>query len=480
MNLSQLKFSFTPLFLVVLIFKAALAWYLLYLTKCGNPEIALSDFALASGDTFSYIGAMENYISNGTYSFFNGREDVLAGRLPHYSIPYFLFRQLFSQTTSYSLLVILQFVVECTATTIFILFCHRLIPKTPVTILLACMCLLATNWTQLSLFASPESLSCSLLVFFIWAYHRYLERKRISDLILTGVFLGLLVSLKIYFVLLFLPVGIHFLIDQRPLGIIALKNVVALSLIVSCPMMLSLVPWTVRNYFVLNKFIPFQINATAGYNYSSAELSFRKFVTAWGGNFIFWEKSAAGCYFMPQPDVPCEFVMPSYAFTSEGDRQEVEAVRANFIELQKKYSDSLDQQVTLGFQRLTLGLKKEKPLEYFFLAPLRITGKFLFHSGSYYLPIHKTNPCYWPPQLVIKILQSGIYWLALLVGLPALFHMAFKSRYFVLPFLPCLIIILFPIVFRTGESRYFRTVEPMLYLGIAYATQKMFERLNQR
>src|SRR5258707_15288775 len=45
--------------LVATLIKAS---FLVYLTHCGNPEIKLGIISFAGGDTFSYTGAMENYV----------------------------------------------------------------------------------------------------------------------------------------------------------------------------------------------------------------------------------------------------------------------------------------------------------------------------------------------------------------------------------------------------------------------------------
>src|SRR5690349_16101512 len=109
--------------LVITVLKAAL---LIYLTRCSNPELKLGQMSFESGDTFSYTGATENLITNGSYYFFNGKENVYAGRTPHYGVPYFLLRLVFDKGQAYDMLIIIQLLLEGIA--IFYLFqlCYQL------------------------------------------------------------------------------------------------------------------------------------------------------------------------------------------------------------------------------------------------------------------------------------------------------------------------------------------------------------------
>jgi len=477
---SNLKPGFVSLFSSILLFKFIQAFYFVYLTGCSHPENKIGNFAFASGDTFSYTGAMENYISKGTYFFFNGKENIYAGRLPHYSIPYFLFRQFLSPENSYDLLVILQLLIECLAGVYLVKLYLRITNDKIGAWGLILLFLASSNLTVFSIYASPESFSCSLLIFFLYWYYSYTEGKSKKDLVFSGCFLSLAITLKPYLILLFLPIGIHFLFEEYESSIMKIKKSLWKSLLIASPLVFLLLPWTIRNYSIYKKMVPLQINTTAGYNYTDAELSYRKFVMAWGGDIIFWEKTSAGCYFMPHREIPCEFKMPSYAFTNKYGLAEVEQVRTTFIILQDKYSDSLNVQVAKAFDRLTEIYKKGKPFQFYFLAPLRLTIKFLVHSGSYYLPVHTSNPCYRSFQLILKLSQSGIYWISLLFGIPGVFLLGIRIKNIFFPFLPVFIIIFFPVVLHAAEARYFRTVEPILYLGVAYLFYSVQKRITTK
>jgi hypothetical protein len=459
------------------VIKAAL---LIYLTRCGNPEIKLGRISFQSGDTFSYTGATENLVTTGTYYFFNGKENVYAGRTPHYGGVYFVLRQFFNQENSYDLLIAIQVITEALATLFLFHFFFNITNSKMTSLLVLALCLGSSNWTCFSIYASPESFSISFLIFFLYYFRQYTITQLNRDLVFAGIFLSILTCLKSYYILMFLPVGIYFLGQQAETFVQRLSKIAIKSALVSAPLFILLTPWVIRNYQVYQKFIPLQISATAGYNYSDSELAFRKYVTSWGGEIIFWEKTSAGCYFMPRQDIPCEFKMPAYAFTEKNGIAEVENIRNKFVQLQGNYSDSLDHLVSKSFLELHKDYKSEKPFQYYVIAPARLAYTFLVNSGSYYLPIHSGNPCYSRVQLPVKLAESFCYWLGLIVGLPGIFILGFQKKNFILPFLPVMLIILFPIVLRANEARYFRTLEPILFLGIGYIAYLILERILKR
>jgi hypothetical protein len=463
------------LFVIVLVLKTCIVFYLSHLAQCAAPDRALGKIAYASGDTFSYTGAMENYIQHGSYFFYNGTENIYAGRLAHYSIPYWLFRQFFDQPTSYDLLILFQIVMESLGIVALCLLAYRLLGRSGMYLLLTFL-LLSTNWTDSSYYASPESLAISALAIMLWQYERYRSTKKIAHLISSSVFFGWLVTLKVYYLLLLIPIGIEFLFNNKGAlnKIETWKMIVTRSVLYVIPLVLLLMPWVVRNYFVYKKFVPLQIDQYAGYPYTKSDLACRKFIAAWGGDFIFWEKTSAGCYFhTPQQGITCDFQYPSI-FSDELRKDEVESARRQYIDLQNKYSAQRDEEISKHFDRLTSIFKKHNAFYFHVKAPVILVVKFLKHSGSYYLPIYSSNSCFQKWQFIIKICESMIYWISLIIGLPGLIWLGFEKKNIILPYLPLFLIFLFPILYKTTEWRYFRTIEPVLYLGVVFVILKVF------
>jgi hypothetical protein len=465
----------------VFVFKLVILIYLAHLAQCAAPTRALGKLAFSSGDTHSYTGAMENYIQENSYFFFNGHEKVFAGRSPHYSIPYWLFRQFTSPASALDLVVIFQLIFESIAIVALFLLTKKLID--PIAGWMMFLLLLAsTNWTDFSYYASPESLSISFLSLFLYFQFCYIQEKKSKHLLLCSVFLGLLVTLKAYFAFLYLVVGVQLIFETRSQLHLKdkLRPLIFQGLIMSIPLIALLLPWVIRNYNFYHKFIPFQINAYAGYHYTEADFAFRRFVTSYGGDIVFWEKTSAGCYFMPNPGIQCEYQFPDYLFSKEITREKIERLRHSYIEVQRNGSQASEKIIAERFDSLTLAFRNQHPGRYYFLSRVELVRRFLGNSGSYYLPIHNSNPCYAPQQLAIKITQSMLYWLSLFVGLPFLCVLSWKRKFLSPAILPISIIMIFPIVLKATEWRYFRTVEPVLYIGLCYGFSLVFNAVKNR
>lgn len=467
------------LFILIVTIKFLYAYLLAFNLGCANPETQLTKWCFSSGDTFSYTGAMENYVKTGSYFFFNGRENVYAGRLPHYSIPYFLFRQILTEQDSYNALVLLQLMVESVAILVAFLLCLSITNSFFASYSLLGLLLLAANWTLFSIHASPESFSCSFCILFSYTYYRFSLNSNKTNLLLSGLFLGGLVVLKPYFALVYLVIGVQWLF-RNGITRAGLLRTSFHSLIVSLPLLILLCPWIVRNYSSQNRIFLFQQDIYAGYNYTKSELAFRKYVSAWGENFIFWERSSAGCYFMPSGAIPCDYQLPAFSHSSTEDSLAIEQARKGFIELQRNHTDSLDLVISNMFVALHEKFKKQKPFHYYIAAPVKLFVTFILHSGSYYLPFHKANPCFANWQYGLKGSQSLIYWLSLLVGVPGLFILSTKQKDYTLLFLGCFILVLFPIGLKAIEWRYLRTIEPLLCIGTMVAVDRIFTILKRR
>jgi hypothetical protein len=446
---------------------------LLYLTDCLSPNVHVSPLSIYAGDTFSYIGAMENFIKEGTYYFDHGANHVYAGRVPHYSIPYYVFRMAFDERTSMDLVVALQLMLEAISIYFLGLIIYRITRNVYAFAGVLLLALVASNATAMAFMLVPESFSCSLLIFVVYFYTVYREERKMRQLVALAVVLALLTTLKSYFVLLYAIVGWEIWAHGKYNMTAAIRPAIVLA----TPLMLFLAPWVIRNYRVEHTFIPLQVSVYAGYDYKNADLAFRRYLRAWGGDFILWEPKHAGCYFMPDPSIACTFTLPDYVFTTHYGAKEVEAVRQRFIQFHKQYTPAVDSALTREFDRMTQDYKSEKPFRFYVVSPLLLAKQFVIHSGSYYLPIYSNSPCYHPAQMVIKVSESLIYLVGIFVGIPGLALMSFRRKGVLFGMLPWILIILFPVALGFAEARYIRTVEPVLYLGVVYILVEVGKRV---
>jgi len=447
------------------------AIYVRYLIGCTPVGYHLDELVIAGGDYFSYNNAMENYLQTGNYYFDNGVEKVYAGRLPHYSLIYLLLRQVFNIAYTNFIIMVLQIAAECLAFLLLAKLARQITGRISSFYLVYFLYLISFLTSYYNNQVLPDSLSVSVLIFFLYFFHQYLFAPVFRNLLLTGFFLGLLVMLKPYFSLLYLGVGICFLCQTKQvLRKRGLRLLLQKTAIVSLPLFFFVTPWVIRNYQVYRQFIPFQINTVAGYHYTPADMACRRFLQAIGEDFIEWEKTSAGNYFNKNCLAPCTYTLPTYAYTRSYDSTRVEQVRSQYLQLQHHYTADQDQAVAKAFNKLTKSFRSEKPVYFYVISPLMLSKKFLFTTAGYF---PKSN-C---PGLHVRLtylVQAVLYWSTLLLGTVGLLILARRNwRYLLFIAILIFLILFFPVFFRGVELRYFMHSYPVLLLGFVFFIEQI-------
>lgn len=461
------------LFCILLLIKFATVTLLSTSRKCHDDQNLDTLWAVNSGDTPSYIEAMENFIVKGEYYWFNGHEKVRASRLPHFAIPYFLFRQFANEEVSKDLLVLFQIIIECIAILLISVIIGELTGLRIYFYLSAFIFSISLRWTNYANYLGPESLGISLLIIGLFYFHRFRHSKSTIHLLMTGTMIGLGGIMKPYMLVMFMPIGIYF-IQEASLARNGIKKIIEKTLLISIPLILLLTPWIIRNYGIYDRFVPLQINTKAGYKYSASDMAVRRYVKSWGGNFIFWDPNSAGCFFDARKGFPCNFVIPDRLVTKNVSKEDIISARDKFIEAKGLKDNAKEEKIVSQFNQMTQDFISENQVYYHVVAPLKLTRIFLFHSGSYYVPFTINNSCIPSYLWVIKVLQSALYYLTLIFGSTGLIVLAFRSNEYIYLFIPIFLIVFFPITLRAVEWRYFNASYPVLVLGLVYLIHLLF------
>ncbi len=449
--------------------------YFTQLVLCQKPYLVDGSIAVYAGDSFSYTGAMDNLIEHGSYRFWNGTSNVYAGRLPHYAAPYFLLRLVAGKTLAQDLFAVLQILTDAAATVVFGLLCFEIFGRKITFWIGYALYFLSFNFLVIAQYLSPESLSLSFFIFFLYFFHRYWAQERWTDCVTASVFLALVVVLKPYLVLIYVPFLLAFTARENFFENKRIFPFLKKSVILGLPLLLLLLPWIARNAVVLGRFVPAQESMTAGYNYTAADFAFRRFVGAWGGSIIFWDPEAVACYFDPKPPFGCAFKFPDYALANENTLPAIEDVRRDYIQLQKQYDPELERTVVEKFDRLTATYKAEKPFMYYVGSKFLSAKNMLWHTNNNNLPISAALDCYEPYQLLFKLIQFGIYLSAMTLGTIGLIWLAYRRRLSLLS--PCvpLILIAFFSYFGWAEARYFNHAYPVMLVGLTCVVYQLLE-----
>ncbi len=422
------------------------------------PERQLGSLSYASGDHHSYMGAMENYISTGQYFFMNERGDTIkAGRLPHFAIPYWLFRQAFSPALSADLSTVMNIALDVSAIVCMSLLVFSLLSASRKTYYLALFLGIISNYVSNWAFNTvPDGPAASLMmigIFYLW--------KAFKDSVRTGrqVFLASLfftwaIVLRPYLIALVAVMALLFLlhlIKKQSLRVLLKCAVIAV-----LPLLFFVTPWVIRNYYLSGKIIPFQQDMYAGYGYYPSELSLRKLITLLGEDgSTYWSPSAMGAYFYPVTSKTSTFRYPEYLKNDAELFQKIENIRLEYIAGFSKRSEAEEESLANKIGQIEKRYKVKYAFRYYFFNHIRRIFDFWMHSGSSYLPAVKTGGLTKVIMFANKLLQSALYFLVLFLGTWTLWKKRKADPIVRVLLAPIIILtILLPVIFRVPEARY--------------------------
>jgi hypothetical protein len=455
------------LIVLTFLFKISLAAYFSYLGNCKNPELSIGYLAKDSGDTFAYLGPIDNLLNEGTYYFWNGVRKVYYGRMPHYGTPYFLFRLLFDKPLASDLVVLLQIFFDTLATVYFAKLCADVIKRKSAFWIGYALYFLSFNFFEQGLLLTTESFSSSFIVLFFYFFHRWWSREDKSAIWGANIFLALAFVLKPYFApsyLLFLLIYAH---RKKLFSVAQFKNLFFKTALLGFLPTLLLAPWYLRNVISYGAPVATQESYLAGYNYTKADLAYATFAGGWGGDIAWWDASSPACYFKLDPPFPCTFTFPSYSLTDGYSLADIEDVRADYFAYQRNPTPENEEIVVREFDRLTALHKSERPFTYYVGSNLIRVKRMLWHTNNYNLPIHPSNPCFAPYQLSFKVVQAIIYQLALLLGSVGIILLTIKRKIsLIFLFIPVCVAFIVAFYARIGEARYLSSFYPVTLLGL--------------
>lgn len=445
----------------IYIFKIILA---LYSTADTHEAFRLGYLAGASGDLGSYTLAMENYIQEGSYYFDNGKEKVFAGRLPHYSIPYFLFRQFFDLTTTYDLVALFQLLVESIAIFCLAKLVFFLTKKKWTFWLLIFLMTISTMVTVHSTKILTEGLVSSLIVFFIAHLIYWHKERKMSDFWLASLFLGLISTMRLYLGVLYPILGFYFIylsFKESSSFKIGFYQLCKRVLVFAIPLLILLTPWTIRNYNLLNKFVPLQINPYAGYDFSQSRFAMRRLISSFGGSYIFWDPNSAGAFFFSSP-LSKDYVLPEFVLETI-PMDTINLLRKRFKAEGFQKGTPQDSLLAIDILAYRNKLKKEHWLQTNVINRLKITRKFIINNGTWYLPFAWQKATI--GQKILKLSQSVLYLGTLFLGFVGFFFIRDQIISFIIYMIPLLIIIVFPLFRENCYVGYWVVAYPIFVLS---------------
>ena len=234
---------------------------------------------IKSGDPYSYIKPIDNYITYKKYFTVDLLGDTLyAARMPYVGITYYLFRTLnFSKPQALYAYIILQTILESIS---ILLMGHLLKKMTLTNITMYVYFIILTFSTRLTEYSSQilsDSIAASFMCFFSYCYYIHCSKKIKFLLLISGIFLALSVLFRPYLSLMYVILFAYWCFEEYQSNTqnatsTILKNIIRKSFVFTLPLLVINAPWTIRNYTLLNKWILFQQDVDAGNKYNPAYL----------------------------------------------------------------------------------------------------------------------------------------------------------------------------------------------------------------
>lgn len=428
-----------------------------------------------------YMSTATNVAKHFTYAKYDGRP--YAGHMPGYDVIIAPLLWLLPQDAALNTLWILQWLWGSIATYLlarisYYLFKHFLLFVTVLT-----GYSINTYVTYYDFLVLTESLAISSLIAGVFLY----LKGRPVHLLLAGAFFTWSCFLRPYLFPVFFLFGLGLLWQYRH----NLRRGLISAIIFASLLIMAESLWIVRNYIQFNQFVPVIIQEQL---ISRGRMSaIRDFIRTIGGDDIFWNPVAeilvfydsrtdakvSGRYQQPED-------LPAYMFTESYNTDSLRTLRnwywiAESDTSMSKYADSV---VIVTAERYKQAFITEKPFYYYIVAPVRLFSKFLLHSGTYNLSPKPFADLPFIKKLV-KIGYSGLYyftWIGGLLGCIILLRRSnIKSVEQVLFVLTALYpVILFPLVLRSIEYRYFALAYPFLFVMAVWFVVCLVERLLRR
>ena len=492
MRFRNIIFIVLGLFLIRLLVQSQIV---LPLYRCAWPGVPTGVFFATSGDTKSYTKPWINLIEKGIYSMDGTTPTV--NRQPYpgllFSICYLITRD---ETLSMEITAVIQILLGSIAIYIMMLLCRYICEditgnntisyRAMYLYLILCVLSLHTLFYDGAILSDGPAIA--FVSFFTYSYYQYLiQNKKTKYLLISGIFISLVALYRPYYLafypILILHLGYHLWKNNKTISFIVLR-----SFYIVLPFIFMNLPWTIRNYVIFHKFIPFYdppIHVSGDHIQTcTTYIPIAKQVITFSDAYYVCQYTAF-CYFETHPDSQCPQRFPRYIIGKNLNINEIE----NLNRVHKKYAYSYAYDKKAGenlihsAQKMLNYYKMDHPYTYWIWPRLYALKKFLIHGGTFYFPpfhkgVSELNPFFF---ISLKFLQTGLYWFCLLIGSFGLFYLSIIRVYTsYLLLMPIFLISFFGIFFMHYESRYFFTSYPILLLGSVFISVYLTSNLRAK
>jgi len=438
------------------------------------------------GDTAAYFEAVDNLLAHGHYTHLLNHLPAYAGRMPGYGAVYGLLRLMMPQAAACNGVVLLQMALALVSLYFLGMLTYALTKRRKLAYLVVLLHAISPYGAQADLFLLTESFAASGLL--IGTYYCWLSitSTRRRHLLVAGCWLTWIVFLRPYMApLLGIWPAVYFYGNFR-------KHLPSRRMYLGCALLL--LPfvvvdsvWTARNWLVCRQFIPLQV-PYAGVPFPADYLEARRFAAALGEDPVEWNSASLMAWLL-RPSATAQAAPRLWQLTQQGNYDSLLWVRQRLQAAHPKHQTSPtpqvanDPQVAAALRRFHDAVVRERPVLYYLVAPLRLTYYLVLTGGG-------TSIFAWPFselslwQKAVRLLFTGSHWL--LMGASLCSYLWWPRRmsagWLLVRLPPVFLLLLFVVVLRYVEARYFIVVYPLALLsGTVWLSQlagRMFPKFS--
>lgn len=431
--------------------------------------------AMDSGDTDSYVSSMENFIQTGEYGTID-QETKNVGRGPYYATYYFLLRQFLDIPATFDDLAILHILWFSLAVILLMLLIAKHIHYKALIWLIPVLIIYIPLDTFLLNRILTEPFVLGQLVCFVFFYERFVRTNSWWQLGWAALFLSMACVMKPYLLPIFAFCFLDWAIANQVLNFKKWCQFVA---VMSLPLVVVCLPFTIRNAVKLHTFAPMQNTMYAGSKNDTVNATMRKMVRVWGECHLEWQSNAVGTYFMPvngyqyDGELPQSIYVDTYTAEdlkalSQGcqrymqmeESEERDSLRCALVATMHTYMDAYTAQHPLWRVKATL-----KQMSY--LLGISSFAPNHRHSGIRYWISNGLTFSSWL-----------LYYIVLFVGAIGLILIAVYCPPLRILTWIVLWLLLFFSGLLAGEHRFFHAAEYCCLVGLIYAIDYIIDRVD--
>ena len=443
-----------------------------------NPNIidifVIEGIALKGGDTETYYRPLRSLIEEGTYTGMC--------RMPGLAPVYLPFRLVLSHEKTEVAIVYLQLITDIVAALLSAILCFKIFRSTHAFWLCVGLSALSPFVLVRANYLLSDSFCCSALIISAWFLYQFIQSRKTSTILISGVFLAWAVFLR-QISLLILPCFILILFTQLRSS---LTLRIRYSILLIIPLSISITGWALRNTLTYQRTILLVVPIKECMGQLTPEFySIRKLLLTMGQDIQPWKPgSAAHWFFTEKADYNCP--ISDKHFTASLSRDSIINLREDYWTKLKSGSDNkeISKQLIHTCSQYEQAYISENALNFYLLNRVSFFFQFIFPSTIDDLPIPRMSQALLPSKAA-KVLGYSLLLAVHAVFLLSLIYFFLKRNSLVLIWsLFGLLPILFLSYMGWIEQRYLATSHYFLilicsgFMAEAAGKLRLFNRSN--